>query len=195
MFSAQVLPQPNERPSKIFLVGMPGCGKSTVGMELAQRLQYTFLDLDALIEEQEGCTVPQVFEQRGQEYFRQAEARALRLAAARPERLVLATGGGAPCFCENMTFMVSQGTTVYLKLTPTELVARLRPSDLQSRPLLRDKSPDELLRYLSDTLHQREPFYQQASCQVGAGVSSVAAVAQEIVQCLPGATDQVSGCI
>ncbi|WP_210463184.1 shikimate kinase [Rufibacter roseolus] len=195
MSPTRVLPQLNELSSKVFLVGMPGCGKSTVGKELAQRLQYTFLDLDTVIEEQEGCTVPQVFEQRGQEYFRQAEARALRLAAARPEHLVLATGGGAPCFCENMAFMVSQGTTVYLKLTPTELMDRLRPSDLQSRPLLRDKSPDELLRYLSDTLHQREPFYQQAFCQVAAGASSVSAIAQEIVQCLPGATDQVSGCI
>ncbi|RNI28790.1 shikimate kinase [Rufibacter latericius] len=170
--------------SKIFLVGMPGCGKSTVGKVLAQELGYHFLDLDTLIEEQEKQTVPQVFEQQGQAYFRQAEAKALRLAAARPENLVLATGGGAPCFCENMDFMVSHGKPIYLRLSPENLVDRLSSQDLQARPLLRDKSSAELLRYLSETLREREVFYKKASLVVPAAEGSVADVAQAIVQLL-----------
>jgi shikimate kinase len=183
----------NHNASCIFLVGMPGCGKSTVGKELAQQLQCPFLDLDTLIEEQEGMAVPQVFEQRGQAYFRQAEARALRSAVASQEQLVLATGGGAPCFCGNMAFMVSRGIPVYLELSPEELVARLTPHDLQARPLLRDKSDRELLLYLSETLSQRQEFYRHASCSVSAGAGSPAALAQEIVRRLAAVFGQVNG--
>ncbi len=151
---------------------------------LAQRLNYTFLDLDTLIEEQEGMTVPQVFEQRGQDYFRQAEAKALRLAASRSENVVLATGGGAPCFCENMPFMLTHGLTVYLKVSPQDLVSRLTELDLQARPLLRNKTTAELLQYLTETLHQREQFYKEAPCTVAAGRGAVEEIAQEIEQCL-----------
>ncbi|ALI98610.1 shikimate kinase [Rufibacter tibetensis] len=174
--------------SKIFLVGMPGCGKSTVGKVLAQQLGHLFLDLDSLIEEQEELTVPQVFEQQGQTYFREAEARALRLAVASHKKIVLATGGGAPCFCDNMNFMVSSGLPVYLKLSPQELVQRLSPLDLQARPLLRDKTPAELLQYLTDTLHQRELFYDQAFCMVEVGSASVSAVSDKILECITTAS-------
>ncbi|GGK76922.1 shikimate kinase [Rufibacter glacialis] len=180
------------KKSKVFLVGMPGCGKSTVGKVLAQQLGYVFLDLDTLVEEQEGLTVPQVFEQHGQAYFREAEARALRQAATRPEQIVLATGGGAPCFCGNMDFMVATGTTVYLRLSPQELVDRLTPLDLQARPLLRDKSPLQLHQYLADTLSQRELFYRRASCGVEAGRASISAVAREIARYITGASTQLS---
>ncbi|MGV3538461.1 MAG: shikimate kinase [Rufibacter sp.] len=148
--------------TKVFLVGMPGCGKSTVGKGLAQRLGYAFLDLDTLVEEREKLTVAQVFEQHGQDYFRQAEAAALRSVLDLEGGVVLATGGGAPCFHENMAFMVQHGHTIYLKVSPAELVRRLSVFDLQVRPLLRDKTPDELLRYLSQTLAQREVFYNLA---------------------------------
>ncbi|WP_205500247.1 shikimate kinase [Rufibacter psychrotolerans] len=180
---------------KIFLVGMPGCGKSTVGKVLAERLGYTFLDLDTLVEEQEGMTVPQVFEQQGQDYFREAEARALRAVASRPDRVVLATGGGAPCFCGNMAFMGAQGITVYLRLSPQELVDRLTALDLQARPLLRDKTPPELLRYLAETLQQREQFYRQSVCTVAAGAAPATAVAQQIEQCLAGLPQEGNGSI
>lgn len=175
---------------------MPGCGKSTIGKELAQRLQYRFLDLDTYLEEQEGLTVPEVFEQRGQEYFRQAEAQALRRAAALAEPLVVATGGGAPCFWENMSFMVSHGTSIYLKLSPSELASRLTDFDLHARPLLRDKTPGQLLMYLSDTLTLREKFYGQATFTVAAGTSSVTDLTLRIEQWLwaaPGQIGTVSG--
>ncbi|AKQ46731.1 hypothetical protein TH63_15655 [Rufibacter radiotolerans] len=152
---------------------MPGCGKSTVGRALAHELQYTFLDLDTLIEEQEGATVPQVFEAKGQVYFRQAEALALRQVMQQEKGVVLATGGGAPCFHGNMDFMVEHGTAVYLKVQPSELMARLTRQDLEARPLLREKSPEALEEYLTETLAQRELFYGQAPITVEAGNKAV----------------------
>ncbi|WP_181305174.1 shikimate kinase [Rufibacter sp. XAAS-G3-1] len=170
--------------SKIFLVGMPGCGKSTVGKVLAGQLNYQFLDLDTLIEEQEGMSVPEVFKQRGQAYFRAAEAKALRLAAERTGNVVLATGGGAPCFGGNMDFMVSHGIPVYLKLSPQDLVSRLSTHDLQLRPLLQDKSPAELQGYLAGTLAERERFYLRAPWVLPAGEGAAQAVAQSIARLL-----------
>ncbi|RNI30089.1 AAA family ATPase [Rufibacter immobilis] len=154
------------RSAIVFLVGMPGCGKSTVGKALAGRLQFTFLDLDFLIEQREGLSVAQLFEQRGQAFFREAEAAALRSVTAAQGGVVLATGGGAPCFHGNMTYMVESGVAVYLKVSPQELAARFTAHDLQVRPLLRDKTPEELLQYLSHTLAQREPFYRQALLEI-----------------------------
>jgi shikimate kinase len=170
----------------VFLVGMPGCGKSTVGRALAEEVGYTFLDLDTLIEEQEGATVPQVFERKGQAYFREAEARALRQMTEEKRGVVLATGGGAPCFHGNMAFMLENGTAVYLQVQPQDLVARLTRQDLDARPLLRKKSPEALEAYLADTLAQRELFYAQAAFTVEAGGKTVAEVVAAVKQYLAG---------
>lgn len=167
---------------KIFLVGMPGCGKSTVGQLLAQKLNCSFLDLDTLVEEQEGQTVAQVFEQKGQDYFRAAEAKALRRVAELPKPVVLATGGGAACFHGNMAYMQAQGTSVYLQLTVAELLQRLLQQNLHARPLLRGKSEAELTAYLRQTLAQREPFYAQASFTLAVGQLSAEATAQALQQ-------------
>ncbi|GAB2525838.1 shikimate kinase [Rufibacter soli] len=170
----------------VFLVGMPGCGKSTVGRALAEEVGYTFLDLDTLIEEQEGATVPQVFERKGQAYFREAEARALRQVTGEKRGVVLATGGGAPCFHGNMTFMLENGAAVYLQVQPQDLVARLTRQDLDARPLLREKSPEALEEYLAETLAQRELFYAQAAFTVEAGGKTVAEVVAAVKQYLTG---------
>ncbi|MFC6997016.1 shikimate kinase [Rufibacter roseus] len=164
----------------IFLVGMPGCGKSSVGKVLAERLNYSFLDLDTLLEEQEGSSVAQIFKQKGQTYFREAEARALRSVAKTNGGVVLATGGGAPCFHDNMTYMIESGLAVYLKVSVAELAARLTELDLQVRPLLRNKSSEELHSYLAETLAQRERFYQMATLVQEVDRQSVEAVAVEL---------------
>ncbi|WP_192822160.1 shikimate kinase [Rufibacter sp. LB8] len=168
-------------PSCIFLVGMPGSGKSSVGKVLAAELGYQFLDLDTLLEEQEGLSIAEVFAQKGQAYFRQAEAKALRRVKNLQENVILATGGGAPCFHDNMAFMLDAGLAVYLKVAPQELVTRLTETDLQVRPLLRDKSPQELLAFLAETLTQRALFYAQAPVILEVDGLSVAQAAQALV--------------
>lgn len=165
------------------MVGMPGCGKSTVGKALAKHLRYRFLDLDTRLEEQENLSVAQVFEQYGQAYFREAEAKALRQVTAEPGSggIVLATGGGAPCFHGNMDFMKQKGVVVYLQVTVAALVARLTASDLAVRPLLRGKSEPELRDYLSEVLAQREGFYAQAQVAVETDGQDAKALAKALL--------------
>ncbi|GAA4306541.1 shikimate kinase [Nibribacter koreensis] len=165
---------------KVFLVGMPGSGKSTVGKRLAQKLGFHFLDLDALIIEREGQSIAQLFESRGQAYFREAEASALRSVGGLPHSLVLATGGGAPCFLDNMTYMQEQGLTIYLQVTPQELVKRLTAEELSLRPLLKNKSEIELLAYLTETLAHREQFYSRAKLTINTGGITLKAATQAL---------------
>ncbi len=170
-------------PPLIYLLGMPGCGKSSVGKLLAQTLAYQFLDLDDLLVEQENATIAQIFAQYGQDYFRQAEAKALRNVTLEAGKgVVLATGGGAPCFENNMAFMVGRGLPVYLEVSVVALVARLTPTNLQIRPLLQGKSAAELAGYLRQTLAHRELFYRQAPLVVNVDTQRVADAAQDVLQ-------------
>ncbi|QHL88526.1 AAA family ATPase [Nibribacter ruber] len=173
---------------RIFLVGMPGSGKSTVGKMLAQKLELEFLDLDALIIEQEGLSIAEIFERRGQDYFREAEASALRSLESKPGGLVVATGGGAPCFLGNMDYLLSTGIAVYLKVSARELLKRFTDEELRVRPLLQNKSETELLAYLTETLAHREQFYKKAQVVVDtAGVSietTVQVLEKQVLPCL-----------
>ncbi|KAA9340318.1 shikimate kinase [Adhaeribacter soli] len=146
----------------IYLIGMPGAGKTTLGRQLAATLNLPFIDLDEAIEKQAGLTIPQLFEQKGEAYFRQLESEVLKTVSDSAERLVIATGGGTPCFSDNMAFMNKNGTTVYLRTEPDVLVQRLLNQELSQRPLLKGKSETELLAYLTQTITARQPFYLQA---------------------------------
>src|SRR5690606_5400547 len=103
---------------------------------LAAQLNRKFLDLDAVIEETSGQKIPQIFAEKGENYFRNLETEVLKTVSFSPEKLVIATGGGTPCFHENITFMNARGLTIYLKTTPAILAERLWQTDLMSRPLL-----------------------------------------------------------
>lgn len=149
----------------IFLVGFMGSGKTTLGRPLAGRLGYEFVDLDQAIEAGEGMTVREIFATRGEECFRLLERAYLQDILARKRDAVVSTGGGTPCFHDNMETMNGGGVTVYLKLAPAMLASRLAKAKV-SRPLLAGKSPEELLQYVSDTLAERETFYGQANVVV-----------------------------
>ena len=146
----------------IFLLGMMGSGKTTLGKELAEKLGYTFLDLDAVIEQKENKTIAEIFATEGQERFRELEREALQHIISNYKQAIVATGGGTPCFFNNMTLMNASGETVFLDVSIESLAQRLSKSDLSTRPLLAGKTQHELISFLGKTLADRRQFYKQA---------------------------------
>jgi len=157
---------------RIFLIGYMGSGKTTVGKLLAEILGYSFVDMDAYIEEKQFKSVSQIFAEKGEPEFRLLEQNCLH-EVADFEEVVISTGGGAPCFFDNMEFMNSKGTTIYLGFTPAELALRLEASHANKRPLLANRKGEELSQFIADGLAMREPFYTQANYTVTGDVESV----------------------
>jgi shikimate kinase len=137
-----------------------GSGKSTTGKKLASRLNWSFLDLDEKIEKLTGMTIPDIFSMKGESYFRKVESEALHGAASESNE-VISTGGGTPCFYDNMNFMLSHGLTIYLKLTPAQLESRLSNSTYE-RTLLNDLNKKELQEFIIRKLAEREEWYNRA---------------------------------
>lgn len=152
----------------VFLVGYMGSGKTTLGKRLASETKRTFIDLDESICQKAGMSIPQLFEQFGEDHFRRLEREVLQSTDTTVPSIV-ATGGGAPCFFDNMEWMNRHGITVYLKLPPRALLARLTQGGQETRPLLKDKSTEELLEFITDKLEEREPWYTQAQYIIDAG--------------------------
>jgi len=145
---------------RIFLIGFMGAGKTTIGKELASLLKLSFIDLDSFIENRYHKTIRQIFDKQGEVAFRQMEQKAL-LEVAEFEDVIISTGGGTPCFHQNMLLMNEKGTTVYLKVSTTELIKRIS-LNLSTRPVLKNYSDNELILFVEDTLSKRRPFYEQA---------------------------------
>ncbi len=145
---------------RIFLVGFMGCGKSTIGKYIAHDLNWDFVDMDSFFEEKHQCTISQYFERYGEDGFRKAENEVV-AELSKQNNAIIATGGGAPCFFNNMDIMLSAGLVIYINVEPTDLCHRLRNAK-NNRPLLAQKTDDELLSYISSKLSEREPFYRRA---------------------------------
>jgi len=144
----------------VYLIGFMGCGKTTVGKKLAASLKWKFIDLDKKIEEKTGLTVGELFATRGEEYFREIEATTLRELTF-DSNCVVAVGGGTPCFKENIDFMLSNGYTIYLKLTPAQLASRLKDS-ADKRPLIQNTQGKELLDFIETKLAERSKWYEKS---------------------------------
>ena len=151
---------------KIFLIGFMGCGKSTLGRHLAKALGWKFIDLDSYLEEKFKTTVPLFFKEFGEDGFRDAERSVLH-DLKNTTRAVIATGGGVPCFFDNMEFMNQHGVTIYMKVSPSTLAQRVSNSK-EVRPLIQGKTGDELIMYINEKLNIREPFYNRAGIIVDA---------------------------
>lgn len=145
---------------RIFLMGYMGAGKTTVGKKLSKQLNLSFIDLDYYIEGRYHKEIRQLFAERGEDAFRDIERRMLHEVASFEDVLV-STGGGTPCFFDNMEFMNDEGTTVYLKVSVDELANRLEVCK-QTRPVLQNRSGEELKQFIADSLENRRPFYEQA---------------------------------
>ena len=159
MLSVQTLYSMN-----IVLLGYMGCGKSTIGRRLAERLKLRFFDLDELIEEQEGQQISELFASKGELYFRKTEAEVLRSFVAEKDNFVLALGGGTPCYANNMDFLLEQDQikTVYFKAQLKTLVERLRDQKEQ-RPLISSLNESELTEFIAKHLFERRFYYEKAA--------------------------------
>lgn len=146
---------------RIFLIGYMGCGKTTLGREIASELQLTFVDLDAFLEEKYFKTIPRIFAEEGEESFRKKERRVLE-EVSEFDNVVLATGGGAPCFFDNMELMNKAGHCIFLDVDIDSLAERLLAAKTE-RPLIKGKSAGELKQFIAEMLEKRRPFYEKAA--------------------------------
>jgi shikimate kinase len=145
---------------KIFLIGFMGSGKTYLGKQLASKLGFLFVDVDSIIENTEGVTIAQLFDNQGETYFRKIESERLQ-GLGKWDEVIISTGGGAPCFHDNMDWMNAHGITVYLKTDLNLLLNRLK-SETENRPLLRGKTDAELLEFIKNKVRERTPFYEKA---------------------------------
>ena len=146
--------------NKIFLLGFMGSGKSTTGKKLSSHLNWSFIDLDEKIEQTTGMDIRDIFSEKGEAFFRKIESDTLK-GMASESNAVISTGGGTPCFGDNMDFMLRTGLTVYLRMTPARLKSRLAGTS-EHRPLLKDIGKNELQEYITAKLAEREKWYSRA---------------------------------
>lgn len=152
---------------RVFIVGYMGAGKSSGGTRLAMAMGWPFADTDQALVEEEGKGIAALFDSIGESEFRSAEGKVLRRLCSVPGRMVVATGGGTPCFDDHMDFMLERGTVVYFKVDKEALLERLR-ANRKNRPLIAGMSAKELSEYVTTHLEEREAFYQRAHITVDA---------------------------
>ena len=150
---------------KIFLVGMMGSGKSYWTKKIAKWIKSAGYDLDDLIEMNEERTIAEIFSEDGEDQFRKIEAKILRWFKEK-KKFVLATGGGTPCFQDNMSWMKKEGVVIWLDESVEVLVKRLIEEKAQ-RPLIANIENDQLAKFLQDKLLERYSCYSQANYRLG----------------------------
>lgn len=157
----------------IYLIGYMGAGKTTAGRILAEKLGWRFVDLDEAFREIHGLSTADYIRQYGIDDFRIKEKFVAEdLAAECPyEHVIYATGGGYPCYEDNMDCLRELGTSIYIRWSATHLAKRLMLTDLSDRPVLQGRTEDELLRFIAPQLEAREPFYSRANYTIDAPIS------------------------
>lgn len=143
----------------IILIGMMSSGKSTLGKKLARSLGYRFVDLDKLIEKDQESEITNIFSQKGESYFREVESRILKQIPS-DSSIVMAAGGGTPCFYDNMKFIKTLGISIFLDVPATDLAKRIENHGKDDRPVLSGATSLEVA--LKQKIEERLPFYSQA---------------------------------
>ena len=162
---------------RIFLIGFMGAGKSTLGRALAHSMNYSFVDTDDLIVQKEGRSISNIFKIEGESYFRIQEKKAIERLCKR-KKIVIATGGGMPCFLDNMTLIQSNGLSIFIELTADSLLTRLK-HEKEHRPLLNEKDDEMLLSWINEKLTERNVYYHQADIILD-GQCSIEALVNQI---------------
>jgi shikimate kinase len=164
---------------KVFLVGFMGSGKSSVGKALARLLNLEFTDIDYEISSSTGKTIPELFEKEGEKHFRELEKLAIKGIAAK-KNMLIACGGGLPCYNDLMKELNKQGITIYLKLSSERLFERLK-KDSDKRPLLKGKNDVEMKKFIADLLEEREFYYLQSQYKISIKDHTPEEVAKAII--------------
>ena len=151
---------------RIFLIGYMGAGKTTLGKALARLMNLSYIDTDQYIEKRYHKKISEIFAAQGEERFRDIERRIIN-EISEFENIIVSTGGGLPCFNDNMAVMNSFGTTVYLETSIKELAARLEVSK-SVRPVLINRSGEKLAEFIEENLDKRKVFYEQAKIRFNA---------------------------
>ena len=159
----------------IYLIGYMGAGKSTVGRLLAQKLNWHFVDLDDAFTEIYGLTPADFVRKYGVEQFRKNEKNCVETLAELPiQKVIYATGGGYPCWEDNMDCLKELGTSIYIRWEPQHLAKRIELSGVEHRPILQGKHGNELLKFVEWQMSGREQFYQQADFIIDAPLNKAA---------------------
>jgi len=145
---------------RLFLIGFMGSGKTFTGKKLAVQIGYDFIDLDECIEKEEDRPISEIFKKEGETHFRELERLCLKK-LGQHEKVVVATGGGTPCFFDNMEWMNAHGLTIYLN-TPLEILLERLKNEKTHRPLIAGKMEEEWTVFIEQLLNHRKPFYEQA---------------------------------
>lgn len=169
---------------KVVLIGLPGSGKSTFGRQLASVLDFPYYDLDNLIEENYAMKIPEIFSQYGEGTFREWETASLKKILQQDESYVLASGGGCPCFNDNMDLINQHGISVYLDVPLEEISSRLGGSKVQNRPMFRGLDQGEITLKLKSLLADREYFYDQAKIKLSGEDFSAELLMSELINLL-----------
>jgi shikimate kinase len=168
---------------RIFLTGYMGSGKSTLGRRLANRLEVGFVDTDEYFEQKFRTSITLFFERFGEESFRKLEHEVLKEVIDKQIDTVISTGGGTPCFFDNMALMNAHGITIYLRLPASVLAARLSNSPFRyRRPKLKGMDKNTLLETVTAHLIEREPFYNQSKLIIDAFGMKLEEIVEKIAE-------------
>jgi shikimate kinase len=163
----------------VVLLGYMGSGKSTIGRTLAKKLEFKFLDLDEYIEQNEKVSVAELFNSKGEIYFRSIEAKAVKQLCNDSDSLVLALGGGTPCFGDTMSFLNEHSNvmTVYLKASVSELTKRL-VNEKSTRPLIAHLKEEAIPEFIAKHLFERSFYYNQSKVSINTDNQTVEAIVE-----------------
>ena len=145
---------------RIFLIGFMGSGKNYWGKLWSEKAGFAFADIDELIEQEQGKSIGEIFAEDGEEHFRNLETIALR-SLSNKKNIIIASGGGTPCFNDNISWMNENGTSVYLQSSPENILKRL-VNEKEKRPLIKNLQDEELLFYITEKIKERDFFYSKA---------------------------------
>lgn len=169
---------------KIILVGYMAVGKTTIAHLLSEKINFKAIDLDKLIENETGLSVSEIFEQKGEIQFRKLEHKIFKEVVENDENLIISTGGGTPCYANNHLFLSGKNVvSIYLKASIDVIMERLK-SEKTKRPLVANKSEEELTEFVAKHLFERSYFYNQAKFTIATDDKNPETIVAEIIKLL-----------